>query len=707
METFDPLLYRRRTLTNSAAEFVEGRGGLEIINQVLASGDIEEFHDNAEFITEIDRFASKGVKFDVARFYTQSESSMEAFRDVTLRRLVATLKERRIEEQLGISLKDPSEFNFEYVLSIVNKLKDARDAPNSNSCKNFIRRCFRKVEDNRGVIGGILEMLPGDIYGSVLSGGFSLILTAIEHHAEQREALQGFLAAIPEKLESIQRFADIHHASARLHVCADAVMTAVFSVLESIVDKITRTLKVRLAESTTKFSRKLSKLSRRSGDQADIASVIDAQASNDAIKDQQKQPILAVDDALSALQMQIDRFQKEVDLCGHERLGEIKNDTTDIKRGQVGLVHMLQQNNRCSHLTVHAYQTVLGTLIQAIASSGRDFTEKTVQMLSVEIRDAFYRVCASDPSFDNKGGGANLLEFKRKQYEQEAEIRRSYGETNERIAAAWLKGLKAFPYDSKLDLTYLFEHLEMLSSDEKNVSNSIIRSQQIGKWLEADESRILNVEPATPAESLINPVSFASALLVTTLRLPARYAILAFFCMHRNNDDHSEENSGSIALIKSLNAQLLAFVAEFRPQVDLSKIQDLEYFRKARKSLKESLKLFGTLIELLPEDDKVFIVIDSLSRLSGSATNEDKVINRLGRIVKKEHGPIVKILVTATLGSSRVRKIADESLFVQDSASGFGALNVDIMRGEIRKSVEPQPITDQNASEESSDTDSD
>jgi hypothetical protein len=52
--------------------------------------------------------------------------------------------------------------------------------------------------------------------------------------------MQNFLAAIPEKLESIQRFADIHHASARLHACADAVMAAVFAVLGSIVDKITR-----------------------------------------------------------------------------------------------------------------------------------------------------------------------------------------------------------------------------------------------------------------------------------------------------------------------------------------------------------------------------------------------------------------------------------------------------------------------------------
>lgn len=32
------------------------------------------------------------------------------------------------------------------------------------------------MEDNRGVIEGILAMIPVDIYGSVISGGFTLIL---------------------------------------------------------------------------------------------------------------------------------------------------------------------------------------------------------------------------------------------------------------------------------------------------------------------------------------------------------------------------------------------------------------------------------------------------------------------------------------------------------------------------------------------------
>lgn len=63
METFGPGLNRRRTLTNSAAEFVEGKGCLATLHHLLdAPGDIEDFYDDAEFVPEIDRFAPKGVK---------------------------------------------------------------------------------------------------------------------------------------------------------------------------------------------------------------------------------------------------------------------------------------------------------------------------------------------------------------------------------------------------------------------------------------------------------------------------------------------------------------------------------------------------------------------------------------------------------------------------------------------------------------------
>lgn len=177
-----------------------------------------------------------------------------------LQKLVAVLRERNVNTQLDLDIKDPSEFTCEYVLQIINKIGEIRDsAAKTRSCKNFVRRCYQKVEDNRSAIDGFLTMIPSDVYGSVISGGYAMImavrleavvwamtyvlLQAVEKRAQHREAIQNFLAEIPERLETIQRLSQIHHASVRLHLRADAVIVTVFTVLERIVDEITKVRK--------------------------------------------------------------------------------------------------------------------------------------------------------------------------------------------------------------------------------------------------------------------------------------------------------------------------------------------------------------------------------------------------------------------------------------------------------------------------------
>lgn len=65
----------------------------------------------------------------------------------------------------------------------------------------------------------------------------------MEKHAEQRERVHNVLAGIPEKIGAIQRLSEIHHASASLHYCTDAVVVAIFVALTSIMEDLTRTWK--------------------------------------------------------------------------------------------------------------------------------------------------------------------------------------------------------------------------------------------------------------------------------------------------------------------------------------------------------------------------------------------------------------------------------------------------------------------------------
>jgi hypothetical protein len=95
----------------------------------------------------------------------------------TLKAFVGVVKQINADSQLNIPIKDPTELTLGDCLGILNQITEhSESSSKTRSCKKFIRGCYRKVEDNREIIGEILAIVPMDIYGSVISGGFTLIL---------------------------------------------------------------------------------------------------------------------------------------------------------------------------------------------------------------------------------------------------------------------------------------------------------------------------------------------------------------------------------------------------------------------------------------------------------------------------------------------------------------------------------------------------
>ncbi|KAM3069777.1 hypothetical protein ACMFMG_010485 [Clarireedia jacksonii] len=651
MEPLNPVVFRRRTLTNSAAEYVERRAGKEALLQLEGSPDeFEGLKGGSEFVTEFDRFVPKGFVFDSAKCYEQSKARILTFRR-TLQNFVTLLKERKVDSQLNIVLKDPSEFTVEYIIQIINRLGESSENPSkTKSCKNFVQKCHRKVKDNKDIVEGILNMIPNDIYGSVISGGVTLILAAVEKQAKQREAIQSWLAEIPEKLETIQRLSEIHHASIKLHSCADDIIVAIFTVLERVVEKITRTWKGKSPRG--KIAKTLHSLPFRSK--------LDADGAVDEDDQEQK---LTVPDALDQLQKRIENFQKEVDMCEREKLGRVEKTTANIESG---LVFVANQNV--------ALKTNMNNSLKRLEEMLAGNSEKTRQMLHLYFEDALYRFCASNPNFNAKTGEIDREEVKLLQQEQDIMSTRSRQEGNSRIASKWLTKPKL--YDPIGDMKDCLEHVALLEPDEKNISHWILNSEEHSNWLRGKESSILEVQLQTPPASLNNPLSFTSALTATTLFSTEKFPVLAYFCMHRNNESILEEKSGPIALTRSLNSQLLKFIADNRPLVDLSSLGDRKYFSKARKTLKHGLQLFDALFSLLTEDDMVFVIVDSLSRLSGSTEDGDKVMKKLKRIIEKREELTVKVVVTDALAGSYIKNAADISLYVRDVVSGYGGFDI-------------------------------
>lgn len=82
-----------------------------------------------------------------------------------------------MDSSLSIVIKDPSEFTLQDALGIVKRLGENSDNPSKTGLwKQFIWSCYQKVDSNKAVIEGLMSLIPSDIYGSVISGGFTLIL---------------------------------------------------------------------------------------------------------------------------------------------------------------------------------------------------------------------------------------------------------------------------------------------------------------------------------------------------------------------------------------------------------------------------------------------------------------------------------------------------------------------------------------------------
>jgi len=65
METTAPIVYRRKILTNPAAEFVERGAGTEALAQLVTSvEEVEDLEDLSEFVPELNGFVPKGVIFE-------------------------------------------------------------------------------------------------------------------------------------------------------------------------------------------------------------------------------------------------------------------------------------------------------------------------------------------------------------------------------------------------------------------------------------------------------------------------------------------------------------------------------------------------------------------------------------------------------------------------------------------------------------------
>jgi len=226
------------------------------------------------------------------------------------------------------------------------------------------------------------------------------------------------------------------------------------------------------------------------------------------------------------------------------------------------------------------------------------------------------------------------------------------------------------------DMKDCLEHITLLDSEEKDMSQSILRSEKHTDWLQEKESSILEIGLQPPPTSLNNPLSFTSALIATTPRNTAQFPVLAFFCMHRNNEFVLEDKSGSVVRPRQVPERpTSSFIIDHRPSLDLSSLENQEFFSKAQKNLKDGRLLLNALLLSLPEDGIVFVIIESLTAL-GKWERWRQGDQKLRRIIGKREHLVVKVLVTDALAGSDVKSEANIPLYVRDEVNGYGVIDV-------------------------------
>lgn len=243
----------------------------------------------------------------------------------------------------------------------------------------------------------------------------------------------------------------------------------------------------------------------------------------------------------------------------------------------------------------------------------------------------------------------------------------------EQLIDTWLSGLDDFDPMPENQVSECMSGVSNLTLEERDRVQWIMASDVINDWLKLTESQVLNVRAETAPIELVNALSFTAATLAFTVEKTTNYAVLSFFCGLRRNDSRANADSGPKAILKSFNGQLLKFISKKRPTSDLSFLKNETLMKKSRGRSKYAKELFRKLLETLPENDVVFVVLDSFSRLGGSdkdAAKGDELIEELSALVT-EMPLVIKVLVTDALPSCRIKDSANLTLDVPDDVDGL------------------------------------
>jgi hypothetical protein len=254
------------------------------------------------------------------------------------------------------------------------------------------------------------------------------------------------------------------------------------------------------------------------------------------------------------------------------------------------------------------------------------------------------------------------------------------------MATNWLSLLPR-PFH-KLALQDMEESIRFqLRPSEQAKVQWLITSEEILDWLQATESQVVVAQGERAPDALANALAFTSAFIAQSLRESYPYPVLYYSCGLRNEASPSNDESGPVALLNSLNSQLLCWLTQGDQQASLTLLNSDRYCQWSQENASNALDLFKHLVHLIPTRATLFIVVDGLSRLSGTESQGEETLRGILR-PRSYKNPSVKVLLTDLLSTECLRKRRYVEVCVPEHANGEGQqLNVQHLDEHMRESI--------------------
>ncbi|KAG6355450.1 hypothetical protein INS49_003412 [Diaporthe citri] len=304
-----------------------------------------------------------------------------------------------------------------------------------------------------------------------------------------------------------------------------------------------------------------------------------------------------------------------------------------------------------------------------------------------------HKLLTSSKAFDSRTGKARGLDYLLVRDNDQPILISSRSVTPEPSPRLDKKALKQWSARLPLDFVSAGER-DMRESLQHNLHRThqdqvqyIMTSEKLLSWLEKPELGLLVRQCQTAPQTQANAMSLSSAFLAQSLRQSHDSPVLHHSCGLRTEEGpRRADTSGTIAVINSLNSQL---AHQLQNHTDLSFLGTNKYCGRSQTRLRPALKLLKRLVDEVSENESVFIIIDSLSRMSGDAEDEGQAIRCISRLVDRSAAPLVKVLLTDLLPDHTPQLSADgDELYVPDRVDvGGQGLNTEYLHEVSKASI--------------------